>query len=326
MANYQCDSCEQLRQDHPDFIINGFSDENCESISDNKGLDGKNDNCEDLHNMNDCMIGMMENEVKAYETCDWKKFMRRFIPNVWTLFKGIICWLCGLQCKTDILSNGVSLTISEEDTGQSHIIAGKGISFLGTGTGYAQSQVKLLYIAGGLVRVQGSLLFNKDNFTDADDCYNYDADGREPQMSTNKRRLGNPIWNNTEHTTIDGEDYYRTKPMVGGGELLYEIRISKEQYPFIKGMYAGNATPTGGGAYQVNLSVFSEGEWAYGQHGRCNEDGVGEDGHSNGHKVPAGWIYVQARMVNITYLNADGFQYSPRGFMGIRVDTDGVEC
>lgn len=316
MANYQCDSCEELRQNAPNFIINGLGDDEVDNLKGNNGLAGNSTNCVDVNDMNDCFVGMMDKEVNQYETCDWKEFMKRFIPNIWTVLKGIISWLCGVQCTVKTLANGLSLKISEDDDDASHIIAGKGISFLGTGSQSRESQVTFLYIAGGLVRVQGSLLFNRSSFTDAMACYNFDDDGDGTRKSAS--RSGNTVWNNTTGTI---------QPMVGGGELLYEIRISKEQYPEIKNIYAGIGGPTGGGMYQINLTPFSEGEWAYGQHGNCDsETGVGSGGHSDGHQVPPGWIYVQARMVNIGYLNADGDRYSPRGFMGIRLDLGDIEC
>jgi len=56
---------------------------------------GHND-CEDLTDMNDCLIGNEDAELEKYDTCDWKKFMHRFIPNLWTLQSAIICAICGI--------------------------------------------------------------------------------------------------------------------------------------------------------------------------------------------------------------------------------------
>ena len=93
MAKYQCDACEALREKDPNLIINGFSDENCESLANGTGLNGEGDNFEDLNDLNDCLVGSMEADVKTYESCDWKTFMRRFIPNLWATLKAIICSL-----------------------------------------------------------------------------------------------------------------------------------------------------------------------------------------------------------------------------------------
>lgn len=104
MAKYECDACEDLRQNAPNFIINGLGDEEIDHIAMNEGLTGENDNCTDINDMNDCLIGMMEKEVSNYEACDWKVFMRKFVQNLWTVLKSMITWLCGLQCRVDQLS------------------------------------------------------------------------------------------------------------------------------------------------------------------------------------------------------------------------------
>lgn len=98
MAERKCSACDELRQTSPSLVVNGLTDSNCTSLANDTGLNPRNDHddCEDLHNLNDCLVGNMETEVKAYDVCDWKKFMKRFIPNVWTTLKGIICAICGL--------------------------------------------------------------------------------------------------------------------------------------------------------------------------------------------------------------------------------------
>lgn len=98
MANLNCDACESIRQDDPNLIVNGFTDTECASLQNNTGLNPSsgNDDCEDLNNLNDCLVGNMETEVDAYDVCDWKTFMKKFIPNVWTVLKAMICAICGL--------------------------------------------------------------------------------------------------------------------------------------------------------------------------------------------------------------------------------------
>lgn len=98
MANTNCSACDDLRQVDPNLLINGLGDTECASLQNNTGLvpTSGNDDCEDLHNLNDCLVGNMATEVDAYDVCDWKTFMKKFIPNVWTTLKGIICAICGL--------------------------------------------------------------------------------------------------------------------------------------------------------------------------------------------------------------------------------------
>ena len=320
MAYVQCDSCEEIRQNAPNLITNGFTDQECENLANGKGLGGDGDNCEDMHNMNDCFIGMMDNEVDAYDNCDWKKFMHNFIPNIWSVIKGIICWLCGTQCQIDHLFDGANLYVSEDSSDGSYIVPGGGVSFQYDSDGSSEriSDVTALYIGGALLRVEGTFRFFTVDFTDKDGT----------------ARQGNHHW---------GE----TGACVAGGERICEIRIKKSQYA-VKHIYAGIGHETGGGGYHINATVFSEGQWAYGNHGACyqkTEDGhvagQGHPGCSDGHLVPSGYIYIQLRMSYIlalsTYdqddLNSSGKpksdvvkRYSPRALMGIRFNQSQIEC
>ena len=97
-TNYNCESCAELREDVPSLICNGLDEDMCTSLQNDTGLNpsSSNTDCEDLNNLNDCLIGNQEQEVELYSTCDWKDFMKQFIPNLWTTLKAIICAICGL--------------------------------------------------------------------------------------------------------------------------------------------------------------------------------------------------------------------------------------
>lgn len=101
MANMNCSACEDVRQASPEIIVNGLTDDICTSLANNTGLNpgDSNDDCTDLHNLNDCLVGNMAAEVDSYDVCDWKTFMKKFIPNVWTTLKAIICAICGLWSR-----------------------------------------------------------------------------------------------------------------------------------------------------------------------------------------------------------------------------------
>ncbi len=97
-TNYNCAACDELKSDAPSLICNGLDEDMCTSLQNDTGLNpssGNND-CEDLNNLNDCLIGNMEAETELYSTCDWKDFMKQFIPNLWTTLKAIICAVCGI--------------------------------------------------------------------------------------------------------------------------------------------------------------------------------------------------------------------------------------
>lgn len=98
MANLNCSACEDIRQTSPEFVVNGLTDDICTSLANDTGLNPGDDHndCTDLHNLNDCLVGNMETEVDAYDVCDWKEFMKNFIPNLWSTLKAMICAICGL--------------------------------------------------------------------------------------------------------------------------------------------------------------------------------------------------------------------------------------
>ena len=310
-----CSACSELQEKSADFVQNGVTKSVCNALKNNKGFNTSsgNDDCTDLNNANDCLIGNMEDEVDAYEVCDWKEFTKNFIHNLWTVLGAIICAICGLwtkvekhDCEIENLYEGAELEIGEESSDGSYVRPGGGVTYLYDRQSSAgrTSDVRLIYIAGGLARVQGSFKFFEDDFRDKDGT----------------QRSGNHNWG-------------VTGSCVGGGELICEIRVKKSQFN-VKNIYAGLGQETGGGGYHVNATVFSAGSYAYGQHGGCNtETGVAPEGHSAGHLVPDGYIYVQLRMSYIWELNASGASdpanattYSPRAWMGIRFNRSGVKC
>lgn len=96
MAN--CTACEEIRHIDPDLIVNGFDSDNCTSLQNDTGLvaSSGHDDATDLTNLNDCFVGNMDDEVEKYEVCDWKEFMHKFLPNLWTVLSAIICAIKGL--------------------------------------------------------------------------------------------------------------------------------------------------------------------------------------------------------------------------------------
>lgn len=329
MANRDCGACENLRTNAPNFILNGLGDDECANLSGNTGLAGNSDSCTDLHDMNDCLIGYMEDELAVYETCDWKKFMKEFIPNVWTVFKGIICALCGLWCTVQYLANGASFEIGENTSGDAYAVAGKGVSFLNVDEDDDEhsSNLSLTYIAGGLLRGRGSFLFYSAAFTEPDgqECVNFDNGSVERTSNSRKK---NNFWGTL---TTDNPGF------PSGGELICEFRINKSAYPQIGELFSGWGQEAAGGAYHVRAIVFDgdnvpEGQtyrYAFGQHGFCKADGTpNESGYDSGHVVPSGWYYIQLRMSSADKFHAsdDGSKYSPNYFMGIRINSSGVEC
>ena len=110
-----CNACSELQEKAADFVVNGVTDDVCTSLKNNKGFNPSsgNDDCTDLNNANDCLIGNMEDEVDAYEVCDWKEYTKKLVYNAWTVLKAMICAICGLWTRVETLEckfNGLTKT------------------------------------------------------------------------------------------------------------------------------------------------------------------------------------------------------------------------
>lgn len=324
MAELNCSACDDIRQLDPNFVVNGFGDDECASLENDTGLSAASghDDFTDLNLMNDCLVGVPSVEVDKYDVCDWKAYIKKLVPNLWTMIKGIICAIGGLwtnvhklECEVNFLYQGNDFTIGEDPTDGSYIVAGKGISFLEAHDGQPdQDDIKLEYIAGGLMTGIGSLNWHRTNFTEphGKTCYNFDNGSTIRQSNS---RLGNSIFADTGRPA-------------SWGELLYEVRIKKSQYPHIDKLYAGMGMEQAGGAYRVRVIIFEEGQYAYGNHGHCNTE-TGEpahEGNDSGHLVEEGYTYVQVRLSYADLAFTDGAQYTPFYMMGVRFKQGEVPC
>lgn len=97
MSQINCEACEDLKTYAPDFVANGVTKNVCTSLQNNTGLgaNGSHTNCDDLDDANDCLVGQLSEEIDAYDTCEWKDYMKQFAPNVHTMLKAMICSDCG---------------------------------------------------------------------------------------------------------------------------------------------------------------------------------------------------------------------------------------
>lgn len=95
-----CSACEELRENAPNFVQNGITDTECNSLKNDTGFNPNlttlHTDCEDLDTANDCLIGMMDGEIEKYEPCDWQEYMHKFIPNLYQLLKAFVCTICGI--------------------------------------------------------------------------------------------------------------------------------------------------------------------------------------------------------------------------------------
>lgn len=334
MAEPRCNACDEIRQNAPDFIINGLTDDMCASLANNTGLSPSsgNDSCEDLENLNDCLIAGSVSEIPSYQNCDWKVYAKRFGSNVWTTIKGIICTICGINCRVDKMIEGYRFNIGEEKTDSSYMVAGKGVTYLmdSTEDDFA-SDVTLFLVGGGLMKMSGTVRFHTDDFSEPTGVsgYNYDLDDTggshlEPRKSNSRK--GNSEWSTTGGA----------KHMVDGGELVWEIRILRSAYPEVKRFFQGFGQNLNTGSYTVSVYVFDEGEYAYGQHGACyDKDSTShtpgdpkDNGFSYGHQVEEGYTYIQCRMnwANQLAGSSGTIRTTPTTLLGMRYEKSKITC
>lgn len=126
MAEVYCEACEEIRQTAPEFVVNGLNDDMCTSLANDTGLIASNGNndCNDLHDINDCLIGNMVAEVELYDSCDWKEYMQNYVSNAWTLYKAMICAMCGMWTNIHSLwdeINGLKQRVSSLESRMSAV-------------------------------------------------------------------------------------------------------------------------------------------------------------------------------------------------------------
>lgn len=111
MSEINCNACDTLKTTAPNVVQNGITDTECASLAVDTGLNPnlspKHNDAEDLHNMNDCLIGRQAGDLEKFNICDWQNFMERFIPNLYETLKGIICAIGGVWTYIHNLLNRV---------------------------------------------------------------------------------------------------------------------------------------------------------------------------------------------------------------------------
>lgn len=328
-----CEACSDLREYAPDFVLNGVTDDIAASLENNTGLNPSLDpihkDCEDLNDVNDCLVGNMEAEVDAYEVCDWKAYVKKIIPNIHQTIKAVIASICGiwkniekLFCLINFILEGVTIEVGEnpDTSANCYVVAGKGVSFLKPHAGQAKAADISLVSFGTLFRVNGTCEFYTSDFTDEAACGNYDGNTSSAGgYAVSKNRKGNSVW---------GDNFTN----IEFGELAFEIRMNRRVAPYdiIKNFSGGFGQGVGSGAFQCLVMTFGGGSYAYGQHGDCSTS-TGEpvlSDYSKGHLVPDGWTYVQVRIKNTWEVmgDSDGKRRTPRGILFFRSQRDEIPC
>lgn len=265
MAQRSCSACDELRNDAPNFIVNGLTNTEIASLKNNTGLNpsNNNDDCEDLNNMNDCLIGNMEQEVDAYDVCDWKAFMNVFIDNLWNVLKAMIAAICGLwtamknwqklldelACKINYVLGGKSYSFGEDD-----FILGTGIS---KRTGDDAVPWSLI-VKGSTYRVHGSVRID----------------------------LTNSHWGSVGQATVGGIN------TDNGNWTISILKIKKSEYPELSHLYTCTGMTTNNACAMIVVNAYDGDD-------PDNNKYAGQWGNGSAQQtVPAGYIYVRIALTN----------------------------
>lgn len=102
-----CSACNDLRKSSPEFTQKGVTETVCTSLKNNTGFNPSNDteDFDDLYDAVDCLVCNMDDELPAYDVCDWKEFMKKLIPNLCNTLKAIVCAIGGIWTKITDMYN-----------------------------------------------------------------------------------------------------------------------------------------------------------------------------------------------------------------------------
>lgn len=108
-----CEVCQELRDTSNIFTLFGITEELCNSLKNNTGLNPNlavaHDNCTDLTNMIDCLVGRLKEEINIYDPCDYRPMMEILLKNLYTVFTALKCSDCGQWDNIDDLWEQIRL-------------------------------------------------------------------------------------------------------------------------------------------------------------------------------------------------------------------------
>lgn len=320
-ATTNCSACEEIRQIDPNLIVNGFTDDNCQSLMNDTGLvtTDDHDDCTDLDLMNDCFIGNMETELASYDICDWKDFMKKFIPNLWTLLKAMICSMCGiwtnihkLWCWVQHLANPRANDVLTPDDPRVKFRAVSGISSRYDPDNPKPNDAPLMITAvGSVARVTGSL--HAEGYMPSD----YTSGGSTGRVNWTDFYKGQPnIRNKFGRSSYDGN-------FPSGGVLLYEYEVKACDWGF-DDIYTAPLISAEAGDFVARIRTAKEGE-EYPYDCGWDADGKGQI------YTPSSENYDTLIQIRMEFINSWGIVHNsgnitPNGTVVIKPCTDSWEC
>ena len=104
-----CSACNKLKEQNSEFVLHGVTDAICQSLANNTGITASlgHDDCEDLKDIVECLMGQMIDAVDSYDVCDWDEYMKKFSTNTKTTLDALVCSECGQWTNIDDLWNEI---------------------------------------------------------------------------------------------------------------------------------------------------------------------------------------------------------------------------
>lgn len=324
-----CTACSDLQTHAPGVIVNGITDSVCTNLKNNEGLNGKRNDCDDLNDLNDCLVGNMDAELEAYDICDWKDFMHKFIPNIFTVLKGIICAICGIWdnidkiwCWLHHLTEPSTATLYPTEENFFHMADG-----VEQRTGGKHDTPLQINFIGNVAHITGSLKFPgkmPTSYTNGNNSYPNGLNwtdfhnGMSPEIRTHG-----------DHPSKDGNT-------PTGNLLVYEYVIPVCKFGF-KSFFTTELTCPNAGDLQFGVFTFKKGDEIphdYGWDGE-NQDGIiwnpaswrGRSCIADGYTADDMRL-LQIRLINVRTWGVAGNSgnITPLGNTGIRQCTNEFDC
>lgn len=330
MSRIDCGACQDLRDNAAEFVQNGVTDKICTSLQNDTGLNPNltvtHTDCEDLDTANDCLIGQMDDQLESYDVCDWKKFMHRFIPNLYELLKAMICAICGIwtnihniwkqitkiNCEIEHLSNPPTDTVLTPDDPRVKYREVAGVS-----TRYDPAHPKLkdvpltITTIGAAAMITGSI----------------HLEGNMPADYTSGGSTGRVEWLDFYNGGTDITTKYGRKSHNGNfpllGVLLYEYEVNACDWGF-SDAYSAPLFPTSAGEFVARIYFIKPGE-EYPYDCGADEDGNGQKYRPSSSKYN---MLIQVRLMSIDNwgIASNSGNITPNGMALVKPCAESWEC
>lgn len=280
-----CDACEELREQDPSLIANGFSDSECTYMQNDQGLTGDNDDCTDLNNLNDCLIGSMPDEAEISDICDWREYMKMFANNIWTVFKGVICAICGLWTNIHNIWN--QLTDLQEQADKTECFT----NFLINSRNVAASLPESAFVAGtGVSFDRHDTQIVKPTFIVSGTTYTVGGSIRVDLTTSHWGHLG---LTNTGNRVEYSSGNYNKINTPDGNYTLCIIKLQKSQFPWLGGLASCVGEFVNAGTAHIFVQAV-DGD-------SSSNTMAGQWGNDSGRvTVPAGQIWIRVALSSLT--------------------------